>query len=325
MTLDVVRGVAVCGILFANVGAIMGVYVPWENHEPPISFSFLHLFFQERFFPIFSLLFGIGFGMLWNTTTKRSSRPRLVLARRLIFLLLLGAVHRLMQGGEALLPYAVCGLVFLIPMTFLPATYLTRVSLTFGVLATAVGGYFGGMVLIPGLFWLGFSLARCGIPIKFEESVKPSVLLLIGGLAVAIPGVTFQLLDLKSAGFSPSSSYAGLGQAAVYISLIGLGMHTEKLRKFLAWFFAPLGRTALTSYVSATVVGVLIALPLFAPFGSLLGREPVLISDAGMFAIWGGCVVFLVIQSLAARAWLLSFGQGPLEKLWRSVTWWGKK
>ncbi len=52
MTLDVVRGLALCGILFANIGTIMGVFVEWpERGQPPVSYSFLHLVFQERFFP----------------------------------------------------------------------------------------------------------------------------------------------------------------------------------------------------------------------------------------------------------------------------------
>ncbi|MFV8395400.1 DUF418 domain-containing protein [Corynebacterium hindlerae] len=324
MSLDVVRGVAVCGILFANVATIMGLHVPWHNAQPGSSYNFLHLVFQERFFPIFSLLFGVGFGILWQSVQKRSEHPRVVLLRRFLFLLLLGTVHQVLQTGEALFPYAIGGLVCLLPTTFLPERYRAPFSLGIGVLATAVGGMAGGMMLIPGLFWLGFGLALTDVPRKFDESTKPALMLLIGGLVVAIPGIALQLTHLDTAGFSPISAYAGLGQAAVYIALVGLAMHTP-LRSGLVAFLAPLGRMALTAYVSATVVGVLIAIPFFAPLSAFLKSDPIRLTDAQMFMVWGGCVVFLIIQSLVARVWLAKFGQGPLEKLWRTVTWWGKR
>nr|WP_205570550.1 DUF418 domain-containing protein [Corynebacterium lactis] len=241
--------------------------------------------------------------------------------RRFLFLLVLGVVHQMLQAGEALLPYALGGLFILLPTTFVPEGAKSKVSIALGIVATVVGGYFGGLLLIPGLFWLGFGLALADVARKFEESAKPATYLLIGGLVVAIPGIVLQLQNLASAGFSPISAYAGLGQAAVYIAVVGLAMRTPSLRRILIWFFAPLGRTALTSYVSASVVGVIIALPFFAPLPKFVSREPVALTDAQMFAVWGACVIFLVIQSLVARVWLAKFGQGPLEKLWRKVTW----
>lgn len=65
-------------------------------------------------------------------------------------------------------------------------------------------------------------------------------MLLIGGLVVAIPGIALQLTHLDTAGFSPISAYAGLGQAAVYIALVGLAMHTP-LRNALVGFLLPWG------------------------------------------------------------------------------------
>jgi uncharacterized membrane protein YeiB len=44
-----------------------------------------------------------------------------------------------------------------------------------------------------------------------------------------------------------------------------------------------------------------------------------------MFAIWGGCVLLLLAQSLLSRWWLARFGQGPLEKAWRWATWSGAR
>ena len=82
-SLDVVRGIAVCGIAFVNIAPIVR-FDSWA--ENAVS-HFLNLFVQQRFFPIFSLLFGVGFGMMWSRARERSQRPRLVLLRRFCFCL----------------------------------------------------------------------------------------------------------------------------------------------------------------------------------------------------------------------------------------------
>ena len=65
--------------------------------------------------------------------------------------------------------------------------------------------------------------------------------------------------------------------------------------------------------------------PLHAPLAGLRGLDGVTVTDTEMFAIWGGCVLLLIVQSLLSRWWLARFGQGPLEKAWRWATWSGAK
>jgi uncharacterized protein len=75
--------------------------------------------------------------------------------------------------------------------------------------------------------------------------------------------------------------------------------------------FGPAGRMALSVYVSQTLLGALI----FFGFGlGLLGRV------GNSIAIPMGLAVF-VLQVWASRAWLTRFRFGPLEYLWRSLTW----
>ena len=73
--------------------------------------------------------------------------------------------------------------------------------------------------------------------------------------------------------------------------------------------FGPAGRMALSVYVGQTVIGVLI----FFGFG-LLGRF------GNSVTIPMGLAVF-ALQVWASRAWLARFRFGPLEWLWRSLTW----
>ncbi|NJI21400.1 hypothetical protein HBJ00_22630, partial [Aeromonas veronii] len=90
----------------------------------------------------FSFLFGIGFGIMWLSASRRSPRPRLALLRRFLFLGVLGvlgALHMLLQPGEALLPYAIAALVVLLPSTWIPARLLAPVTASLGGLLLLAG------------------------------------------------------------------------------------------------------------------------------------------------------------------------------------------
>lgn len=115
-SLDVIRGVALAGIAFANVPTLW--QLSYSYADLPI--NLLNLLVTQRIFPVFSLLFGIGFGMMWDRATQRSTRPRLVMLRRILGLGLFAAAHFYFHPGEALAPYAVAALVFLMPLTFVP-------------------------------------------------------------------------------------------------------------------------------------------------------------------------------------------------------------
>ena len=324
LVLDVARGVAVAGILFANVATILGVWVRWTDGVPPLSHVLQQLLVQQRFFPVFSLLFGVGFGMLLASAERRAARPRLVLLRRLATLGVLGLLHQLLQPGEALLVYAIAGIVVLLPVSFLPRPWRTRIAAIAGLLLTVAAAPVGGMMLVPGLFLLGLALAEADLPRRVEESARPGALLALAAGAVSIPFVVLQLLSPETAGFDMVSSVAGLLSGMALVGVLAVLLHT-RMRGLLEAVFAPLGRMALTSYVGATVIGVLVGWPLYSPLSGLLGRDLVLIESTEMVVIWGGCVLLLIVQSLFSRWWLARFGQGPLERLWRWATWSGTR
>ncbi len=74
--------------------------------------------------------------------------------------------------------------------------------------------------------------------------------------------------------------------------------------------FAPVGRMALTSYVSQTLIGT------FIFFGFGLGK----LGDFGSsVALLMGLIVF-ICQMFISKWWLSRFYYGPLEWLWRSLT-----
>lgn len=318
--LDVVRGLAICGILFANIATLLKVIVPWTDMQLPLTTVVQGVLINERFFPIFSFLFGHGFAIMFASAARRTSRPRQVMVQRFAALAVLGILHQLLHPGEALLPYAIAAVLVLLPLSFVPQQWRPWAPAAAGLLLMVPGAYLGGILAIPGLFLLGSAVADAGWHRRAERSAVPGMVLAGVGALVAIPMTLWQLSAPAQAGFGPVSSIAGLTTAAVYIGLTLALLHTP-VRRVLVGFFAPLGRTALTSYVSATLVAVAVGALVFST--PVIGGEAVRIDQRTQLLVWGGCAVFLVLQSLVARWWLCRVGQGPLERLWRTVTWAG--
>ena len=104
-SLDAMRGFALCGIAFVNVPALWRL--PYEAGRDNSVQEFLNLFVQQRFFPIFSLLFGIGFGLMWTAARTRAARPRVVMLRRFAVLAVLGRMSLTNYIGATLLFWAV--------------------------------------------------------------------------------------------------------------------------------------------------------------------------------------------------------------------------
>ena len=44
-------------------------------------------------------------------------------------------------------------------------------------------------------------------------------------------------------------------------------------------------------------------------------------TNASFFTAWAVVMVMLTAQMIFSALWLKKFSQGPLEKLWRKITW----
>lgn len=173
---------------------------------------------RQRFFPIFSLLFGIGFALFFESAARRSARPRVLLLRRLLLLLAIGIPFDFLQPGSALWPYAVAGLIVLLPSTWLPRWVSAAGAVVLIVASFALTG--GGISLIPGLFLLGASLTRYGVVRSIGRSRGGSVVALIAFTVASVPLAIWQADDIRMSGFDLASGLAGLAMAGAYVALL---------------------------------------------------------------------------------------------------------
>ncbi|WP_431898354.1 DUF418 domain-containing protein [Nonomuraea sp. bgisy101] len=300
--LDVLRGFALCEILFANIqlmatGSSAVVAQPMGDWDPWLGM------------PIFSLLFGIGFALLLDSAASRVPRPRLALLRRLGALLAIGLVHMLLWPGEILTNYAVVGILVLLPSTWLPRWAMAGLAAAFIPAALIFSG--GGPLLIAGLFLLGSALVRYGVIKQIERSTRGPLLLglvFAAGLASAL-WVQASMRAVGATTYLPStSSLADLLLVGVYVCGMLVLLRTP-LRPALQFVFAPLGRMALTNYLTATLL-VLAA-------GHILGLP---IGQSLTAAYWTAGAI-LAVQWLSSTLWLRRYRQGPIEWLWRWATW----
>ena len=310
--LDVLRGFALCGILLANIRPIANAgpaFVPVATTGPDDAGRWLHLLVDQRFFPIFSLLFGVGFSLLLTSAADRAARPRLVLLRRLLVLLVIGLAHLLLWPGDILTVYAIVGLLVLLPSTWLPRWAV--LGLAVAVIAGSLIFAHGGNLVIPGLFLLGSALVRYRVIDRVEQQARVPAVIGVIFAAGAAPALWWQI-GLEAGGVrdaSPAIAVAGLLIAGVYVCAL-LVLLSTPLRPALHAVFAPLGRMALTNYLTATVLVL------------ALGRIP-----AGAPEQWSLTTLFLIaaavltLQWLWSTLWLRRYRYGPLEWLWRWATW----
>ncbi|GAA4834208.1 hypothetical protein GCM10023201_23060 [Actinomycetospora corticicola] len=313
VALDVLRGVALCGILVINIYQQL-VWVRGTGERTlPLA---VQLIFFERFLTIFALLFGVGFGLFLTRAAARTPRPRVVLVRRLVALAAIGALHQFVHQGEVLLPYALVGLAVLLPLSVAGRWECLVIGVAAVLVLPQIEESFG---LIVGLLILGFALARVGVAEHLTD--RPGRVAVVGAVAgaltvawvvLALTGARLPRVNLVGGGLGGTQdllpSLAAVATAITLCCAVLLLLHTP-VGPVLTDVFAPMGRMALTNYLAATV--------LFLALGPLLGID----STADAPAIAALTVGILVVQIVWSRLWLRAFTHGPVEWGWRCVTW----
>lgn len=377
--LDVLRGVAVGGILLANILVFFGF--PFMSPErvaamwaAPVDATTLFLeraLIDGKFYSIFSLLFGIGFGLQLSRGGD-AALPRF--KRRLRILLGIGAIHAvLIWAGDILMLYALLG--FTMPW-FARKSDRSLLRWTVGLLATptalyllalvvllmvasasspsssggppaAMVGFFerigsGGLkdALIGNLVFLGGRWADLFATVRFPKVLGMFVLGLwtvrtgiavspadhrpllerwrMLGWSIGLPANLIAAWSGLHWDYLPPSAggLIGVVMQAIGVPMLAIGYATTVAlisvdgRRFIN-AFAPVGRMALTNYLLHSIICVTLAYG----FGfGLWWRTRPSVAMAIAFTI-------ILMQIALSAFWLSRFRFGPVEWIWRRLTY----
>jgi len=156
-SLDVLRGFALLGILVMNVQSfsmpIAAYFNPtvWGSLDGANGAVWLlsHLFFDQKFITLFSLLFGAGIVLMTSKAEAKRGSSWAVHYRRMGWLLLFGAAHAwLLWYGDILFTYALAAMILFPFRKASPRKLLVGGLLVFSV-ASVLFVTFG--LLLPGL------------------------------------------------------------------------------------------------------------------------------------------------------------------------------
>jgi uncharacterized protein len=128
-TIDIIRGIALFGILVINFCVDDGNVSPMEGRTgfgDQLVWWFVRLFMDDRFQTTYCFLFGLGFAIQMQRAADRNAGFVFLFLRRMIVLYLIGVVLNIFTGGGYFIIsyYAMVGVLLLlfwkIPVRFLP-------------------------------------------------------------------------------------------------------------------------------------------------------------------------------------------------------------
>lgn len=389
VTLDILRGFAIFGIFVVNIEIMNCIFmhqdafaVYWDEPIHEVVRRILQLFFYSKFFPIFSLLFGIGMALQMKGFEEKEDqkvfKSRRILGvpvffwRRMLALFIIGVFHIVfLWGGDVLHVYAFLGLGV---SFFLKKSTRLLMGIALGILIFPFYGYIVENVL--GVFHLDTYIflkeytndeIRALIPqgtylegmefrlkeyVANTQAIFPFLMpiamsMFLMGIAVVKKGWLYTIdsfLKKTTKGFIIVALVSNLYR--IFFLFISWELPIWKIaywRLFfikvmefadvlmalcMVWFvvwllqkafwrrvlqpLANVGKMALTNYIMQSVVGVI----LFTSVG--FGKYETMSPTLTFFV---ACLTFLALVLFSA-IWLRYFRFGPLEWLWRCISYW---
>ncbi len=383
VAIDVLRGFALLGILILNIQTFA---LPAAAFMNPTAFGDLsganyitwwisHVFCDQKFMTIFSVLFGAGIVMMTQRSEKVAGGSAAIHYRRMGWLILFGILHaHLLWYGDILYSYGMCGLLIWLARKWSPPVLLwlglLLICIGFSIncltgwsmnywpdevmaefnqewqptdemLQAEIAAYRGSwldqapyrssaalgfqtLIFMVWFFWRIAGLMLIGMALyKWSYfsggwSKARYLLLAIVGLAAGISLSAYGVYWNESRDWSVKASFF-IGSQWNYwgslFSALGLASGLMYLCKTsLIRYMMPLaavGRMALTNYLMQTVICTTI----FYGFGWGM------FASLDRFALLGIVAIVWMIQLVASPIWLRYFRFGPLEWLWRSLTY----
>jgi uncharacterized protein len=354
VAIDVVRGVALFGVLTVNLITEFRVSIfqqflpaagPPEAYDAAVE-RVVELALESKAFALFSLLFGIGLGIQYERL-QRAGRAGYFLSRRLIALLAFGLLHLLfIWNGDILAEYAIAGFVVL-PFLRLPAERLVKAALVFCLIFFGLA-FFPQPVQLPDAATLGRHVAAATVvyangsyPEIWRFNIEELRLMLPLHLNVFPRTVGLMLLGagIWKSGLlnrSPENERA-IAVFSVIATVVGLGLAAVNRPAIVPGMVAPvvlaLGYGSLIYSLASRRSGVLLR-PL-AALGRMAFTNYILQSvvfsriffgfGAGQFGKMGAAAALVLglavyaVQAMLSMIWLRYYRYGPLEWLWRAL------
>jgi uncharacterized protein len=397
-SIDVLRGVALLGILSIN---IWGFALPGIVFNDPTAVGgwpgvnkgvwiFFHLLCEQKMMSLFSMLFGAGLVVMVHRSDARGKSLTGIYYRRIGWLLVFGLLHAfLLWDGDILVPYALCGFLLYLFRRWRPSAqivlgalvFLSQVPLALGLgllevrlqqltgpdndrgteeqrewrrdlegeifpsrdieeeierhhqgyaaqfgkraednLAEEIGGFlFWSGPRAGGLMLIGMGLMQLGV-FAAARSFRFYATLAILGYLLGLPLVGYGIYDMTGHDFDILRQYLWSGHfnyiGSIFVALghVGLVMLVCKagLLRWLTARLAAVGRMALSNYLMHS----LLCTTLFEGWGfGLFGKLDRTQLLGVVASIW-------LIQLAVSPLWLRYFRFGPMEWLWRSLTYW---
>ena len=121
--IDALRGFALFGVLLVNLYSFGADSPAWDESGDRLFWQVKHIFFESKFWGLFSLLFGISF---WLQNREGTQFWRM--CRRYLALMIFGLANALLFEGDILMLYAELGIVLLV-VHYLPDRALMTLAL----------------------------------------------------------------------------------------------------------------------------------------------------------------------------------------------------
>jgi uncharacterized protein len=383
--LDVLRGFALMGVLFANMASHSGFFFLAGKSREALGLTqadhivewLEHFLIDGKFYSLFSMLFGIGFALQMKRAAAFDINFTARFRRRLLIMFVFGLIHAIfLYVGDILTVYALTGLVLILfrnasnkfllrsafvllllpviqyavfwginlanapaPVVQAPSdgpTFFDMLINTYqtGSYLDIIKNNLGGLIIgrypdliftgrffrVLAMFLVGFYISKNMLYANVEANRRFIRKVMIWGAVIGIPCNiilanmmnTEAYYNLDPMGIIQPLVYA-YGVPALclfYASAIAL-LYEKQGGKKLLNVFAPVGQLALTNYLMQSVICVFI----FMSFG--LG----LYARLGPAKLSFIAVAIYTAQVIYSHIWIRHFYFGPMEWLWRTLTY----
>lgn len=314
----------------------------WLDHLVGIAGE---IFVDEKGMALFSMLFGVGIVMFAERAAAKGRRSVWLSMWRNALLLAIGFAHSLLWDGDILMVYALAAPIIL-ALRWLPDRWAfgigTALILSGVLLAITMQGDIGPAGEGLGAIWyldpvddgdagwtflilyagcrtvgfmlIGMALYRTGFLHGDRDPDRYRLIAFVGlgiGWSLAAVGVVITYLN----DFAPSAAIISFAPNTLGLIPATLGA-TSAIILWNQRSNAPsreriraVGRMALTNYLSATVLGIVV-------FDALIDT-----SSLGRAQIFGFVLAVWVLQLWGSTWWLQRFRFGPAEWAWRCATY----